>query len=355
MSPVPTLNQKIVEAHETSTGPEVDIDLKEITQEENKEVVTKTNKDDIIKSELSPKSYDEVKSTEQMWKEGKYPEMKEFILAISEESPTAQYKVYLNQIKRLYKAVFVSDLSVRPLMLTGERYHVYHGGRRVSDTITKEQFDELLLLKRWPVSYYFVDLADPVEGRKSYSNATGIPPTAKEILDERAELVAIEDERKAAEKERRATYGAKAILEAKSLAERFERKEAAKAVAQEEELLLPELEDEVTPLEVAATDPTAPEYPPKKTRKRRSKKEIAAAELLEIKELSVAVNTTVTEEEEPYQAVVDPNRNTQVTPPLEVIEGESVFHRAQRNFQYENVNKDWVNGLGEKVDAPVKP
>lgn len=156
-----------------------------------------------ILKETTPLPLDENKTVDQLLKEGKYVSAKEFIIAHSNDFPGAEFKVYIMQIKRLYKAVYVSDIAIRPLMIVGEKYHIWHGGRRTSDEITKEQFEDLLNAKPYPVSYYFVDLNHPVDGRITYESIDGNPPTVEEVLAKRETRISMEEQRKVAEQNRK--------------------------------------------------------------------------------------------------------------------------------------------------------
>jgi hypothetical protein len=138
------------------------------------------------KKDLSPSlelETDENKNTEQLWRTKRMIDSTKFILGYDPFFKDAQYKIYKDQIKMLTSVRYFADLSCTPPVQTGEKYFVSHSGVRISDHISKELFDELE--GDYPTHYSFVDMADPVASRYTYSTITGSIPSQEDVNESR--------------------------------------------------------------------------------------------------------------------------------------------------------------------------
>lgn len=125
--------------------------------------------------ETSQIQFDENKTIEQLWREGKLgaSDYTDFVLGIDTFSKETLYKIPIDQIISIACYSYTTDASVAPLIITGTHCSAYHKGRRTCDTITKETFNHLVNRQKreklsFFVSHYLVDMSDPIEQRYAY-------------------------------------------------------------------------------------------------------------------------------------------------------------------------------------------
>lgn len=143
---------------------------------------------------------DEDKTTEQLWHIKKTVNSHDIVFGYDEYFKDTSYKIYKDHIKSITAYQYIADMAVSPTTVVGEKFFIYHGGRRIVDIVTKEVYSDLLLdsSRNYSVSFYAVDLGDPIE-RRSYKiqdHNFNLPSVESVIEDRDNRLKAIEKEKK---------------------------------------------------------------------------------------------------------------------------------------------------------------
>jgi len=119
--------------------------------------------------------FDENKTVEQLWREGKLgvSDYSDFVLGIDNLGGTAYFKIPIDQILRVTRYLYVLDATALPLRYCGDNYSVSHKGRLVCNRVTKETYDYLVERKKkdnlnYKITTYIVDMNDPIDGRRTY-------------------------------------------------------------------------------------------------------------------------------------------------------------------------------------------